>query len=154
LEDFLNELIYIKFLNAMLKIFKLIVLFVSITVFSQVKRAKNWEEAKQIAKLENKDILIEFTGSNWCKPCIKMEKEVLSNAKFQEFVKDKFVLLVFDLQMPIQTDSENFIIFDRYKKLYNVSHYPTYIVTDFDGKEKLRLKGYYSLNNFIKNLAK
>lgn len=97
---------------------------------------------------------MEFTGSNWCKPCIRMEKEVLSNLEFQKFAKDKFVLFVLDLQMPISIDSENYKTFEKYEKQYKVNFYPTYIILDKDGKEKKRLKGYFKLNNFIKKLSK
>lgn len=138
----------------MRKLLLTILFFISISVFSQITKTDTWDEAQKIALSENKDILIEFTGSSWCKPCIRMEKEVLSDPKFEEFAKDKFVLFVLDLQMPIKVDSENYQTFERYKKIHNVSFYPTYILTDSDGKEKTRLKGYYSLNNFIKKLSK
>lgn len=137
----------------MRKLLSTLFFFLSISAFSQITKVSTWEEAQKIASSENKDIIIEFTGSNWCKPCIKMEKEVLSHSTFEAFAKDKFVLFVLDLQMPIKVDSENYQTFERYKKIHNVSFYPTYILTDSNGKEKTRLKGYYSLNNFIKKLS-
>ena len=42
--------------------------------------AQNWEttwkDATQKASAENKKIVLVFSGSDWCIPCIKLEKEV------------------------------------------------------------------------------
>ena len=46
--------------------------------FSQVQKIYTWDEAKKIATEKNINILIEFTGSTWCRPCIKIEKEVIN----------------------------------------------------------------------------
>lgn len=51
--------------------------------------AVNWttdfDNAKEIAKNEDKNILVYFTGSDWCGPCIKLKKDL--------FVKDRFIAL-------------------------------------------------------------
>jgi thiol-disulfide isomerase/thioredoxin len=42
--------------------------------------AQNWqtdfEEAKRIASEQNKNIIIVFSGSDWCAPCIKLDKNI------------------------------------------------------------------------------
>ena len=67
--------------------------------FSQVQKIYTWDEEKKIATEKNINILIEFTGSTWCKPCIKMEKEVINSKEFEDFYKDKFLMFVLDLEI-------------------------------------------------------
>jgi len=47
--------------------------------------------------MENeKPILMSFSGSDWCKPCIKLSKEVFETIIFQKFAKKNFILLRLD----------------------------------------------------------
>ncbi|MEZ4774179.1 MAG: thioredoxin family protein [Bacteroidia bacterium] len=62
----------------------------------------DFETAMQIAATENKSVLMVFSGSDWCKPCIKLKKEVLDHPAFCEFAARQLVLLNLD--------------FPRYKK--------------------------------------
>ncbi len=52
--------------------------------------------AKKEAAESKKDLLIDFTGSDWCGWCIKLNKEVFSHEPFKAGVKDKFVLVELD----------------------------------------------------------
>ena len=56
----------------------------------------NWEEAKAKAKAENKPILINLTGSDWCGWCIKLDKEVFSKKEFKDYAKENLVLVELD----------------------------------------------------------
>lgn len=56
----------------------------------------NFEEAKEIASKNNQNIILVFQGSDWCGPCIKLDKEVWSTAEFQNLSKDHFVMLQAD----------------------------------------------------------
>jgi thioredoxin-related protein len=47
--------------------------------FSVIKWYANLEEAKKIARKEHKYILLNFSGSDWCGPCIRFHKEILEN---------------------------------------------------------------------------
>lgn len=53
---------------------------------AQVPWQTDWESAKQSAISGNKPILILFSGSDWCKPCILFEREVLSSDSFAGFL--------------------------------------------------------------------
>ncbi len=80
--------------------------FVSLMVFSQENSVEKsiaipkWEStfelAKKRAKQEKKTILIYFSGSDWCGPCIKLDNELFHTDKFETFSKDKFVLYLAD----------------------------------------------------------
>src|SRR6516164_11252706 len=56
----------------------------------------NYQQALAQAAKEKKNVLIDFTGSDWCPPCIQMEKEVLSQREFIAFAKNNLVLLKLD----------------------------------------------------------
>jgi thioredoxin-related protein len=56
----------------------------------------NFEQAKQQAKEKDQMILLNFSGSDWCAPCIKMKKEVFDSPQFQEFADEKLVLVKAD----------------------------------------------------------
>ena len=53
-------------------------------------------EAKKTAKEQNKKIIIVFQGSDWCIPCVKLEKEVWSTEIFQKYATSHFVMLKAD----------------------------------------------------------
>ncbi len=55
-----------------------------------------FEEAKEIARKESKYVLIYFSGSDWCKPCMKMKREIFETPKFKDFAKEHLVCLLAD----------------------------------------------------------
>ena len=48
--------------------------------------------AQQVAKELHKLILLNFSGSDWCAPCIKLDRDIWSTQVFQAFAKDHLVL--------------------------------------------------------------
>jgi len=62
--------------------------------------AQNWHtdfvRAKQIATENEHAIVLVFQGSDWCAPCIKLDREVWSTAAYQALAKDHFVMLKAD----------------------------------------------------------
>ena len=53
----------------------------------------DFEKAKEEAKSEHKCILLNFSGSDWCAPCIRMHKEIFENTAFTQY-SDKHLVLV------------------------------------------------------------
>lgn len=53
----------------------------------------NFEEAKAIAEKENKYILLNFSGSDWCAPCIKMKQEVFESKTFLSMAEKQLILV-------------------------------------------------------------
>jgi thioredoxin-related protein len=94
----------------------------------------DYEAAKKLAADEKKDLLIDFTGSDWCGWCIRLQKEVFSQDDFKKAAKDQFVLLEVDFpqdetKLPEATRQQN-------KKLgeqYQVEGYPTILLCDAKG---------------------
>ena len=95
----------------------------------------NWEEAKAKAKAENKPILINLTGSDWCAWCIEIEKEVFSSKEFQEYAKANVVLMEADFprkkEQPEDLKKQN----AELKKQYLAGGYPTVWLLDAEGKK-------------------
>lgn len=53
----------------------------------------DFDKAKEIAAKENKNILLNFSGSDWCGPCIKMKKQVFETEIFKTFATENLVLV-------------------------------------------------------------
>jgi thioredoxin-related protein len=95
----------------------------------------DFEAAKKQAADEKKDLLVDFTGSDWCGWCIKLNEEVFSHAAFKDGVKDKFVLVEVDFprdesKLSKATQAQN----EELKTRYAVPGFPTVLVCDSQGK--------------------
>lgn len=76
-------------------------LLMSFTVLSYAQSDhENWftdfETANQFATEHDGYILMVFAGSDWCKPCIQLKKDILTSDDFNEFAKDKMAILYLD----------------------------------------------------------
>lgn len=60
---------------------------------------EDFAQASALSKKTNRPMLLEFTGSDWCPPCIQMNKQIFSTKKFQDFAKDNLVLMKVDFPM-------------------------------------------------------
>src|SRR5215472_4032925 len=56
----------------------------------------DFAQASQQAAQEHKYILLDFTGSDWCPWCIKMDKEVFNQSQFSDFALKNLVLVKLD----------------------------------------------------------
>jgi hypothetical protein len=68
--------------------FILPVLFLSFTEWHH-----DLADAEQIAKKEHKHILLNFSGSDWCGPCIRMRREIFGTQAFQRMADTDLVLV-------------------------------------------------------------
>ncbi len=92
------------------------------------------EAAKAKAAAEGKAVLVDFTGSDWCGWCIRLRKDVLDKPAFEEYAKDKFVLMEVDVPRNPEFDPE---LLRRNRALceqYKVDGFPTIMVLDSAGK--------------------
>jgi thioredoxin-related protein len=58
--------------------------------------SSNLEEASLDAQEKDKDILMVFAGSDWCKPCMKFKKDILEDAEFESFASENLTILYLD----------------------------------------------------------
>ena len=94
----------------------------------------DFDAAKAKAKKEGKAILMEFTGSDWCGWCVRLRSTILDSRDFQQYAKDKFVLLEVDI--PRNVNKIGAAQHARNRAIaaqYNISTYPTILVLDADG---------------------
>ncbi len=90
------------------------------------------DKALELAKKEKKPLLVEFTGSDWCPPCIAMRKNVFSKKEFVEKASKDFILV--ELDFP-NGDKELKKKNDPHAKKYKIEGFPTVILLDHEGKE-------------------
>lgn len=72
---------------------KLIAAFFIIAGFSNVQWLHNYNEAVQLAQKSHKHILLNFSGSDWCGPCIRLHNEVFTTDNFIKLADADLVLL-------------------------------------------------------------
>ncbi len=53
----------------------------------------NFQEAQSAARVSHKFILINFSGSDWCGPCIRLRKEILESKTFEDFALSHLLLV-------------------------------------------------------------
>ncbi len=95
----------------------------------------DYEAAKKQATDEKKNLLIDFTGSDWCGWCIKLDKEVFSHDEFKTGVKDTLVLV--EIDYPRDKSKQTPLVISQNETLktkYSIEGYPTILLTDEAGK--------------------
>jgi len=102
----------------------------------------DYDKALAQAKAEKKLVLLDFTGSDWCGWCIKIDKEVFSKQDFKTFAKANLVPVTLDFprgkKLPKKTVDQN----SKLKGEFKVSGFPTLVLLDGEGKELSRWGGY------------
>ena len=93
------------------------------------------EKAFKQAKEEKKSVLVEFTGSDWCPPCIAMRKNVFSKKEFVDAASKKYILV--ELDFP-NGDKEVKEKNQPFAEKYKIEGFPTVILFNSDGKEFTR----------------
>jgi len=141
------------------KLLMMIAVALGLMLGSTVSASDGWltdiTKAKADAKMGKKIILVEFSGSDWCGPCILINKSVFSTAEFKKFAKDNLVLLLADF--PNNKKNQSADLQKRniaLAKKYNIKGFPTILLLDYDGKVIARTVGYQpgSAADYIKQL--
>jgi thioredoxin-related protein len=117
----------------------------------------DFEQAKIQAKKNNQLILLSFSGSDWCAPCIRMKKEIFDAPQFQEFAATNLVLVKADFprhkknQLEVKQIEHN----EKLAEQFNPNgKFPLTILLDSDGKVIRQWDGYsdMSVEEFINEL--
>ena len=95
----------------------------------------DYAAAKKQAAEEKKDLLLDFTGSDWCPPCKMLTANILSKPEFRELTKDKYVLVELDFpqdetKVSEETRKQN----EELQGKYAIEGYPTILLCDADGR--------------------
>jgi thiol:disulfide interchange protein len=109
------------------------------------------EKAFEQAKTEKKSVLVEFTGSDWCPPCIAMRKNVFTKKEFVDAASKNFVLVELDFPNNDKATKEKN---QPYAEKYKIEGFPTVILFNSDGKEFTRFfaSEYPKVDAFLKHL--
>lgn len=92
-------------------------------------------KAQAQAKADNKLVMLDFTGSDWCGWCIKLNNEVFSQPEFVAYAKKNIVPVEVDFPNKKKLSAEQKKANDALAKKYGIKGYPTIIVLDGDGKK-------------------
>ena len=130
-----------------------------IDLAAQAEAEKAWTEDFPAAQLrateQKKRLFVDFTGSDWCPPCIALHDKVLTQPEFLQHAKEHFVLVKVDFprnkpQADPQREANQILA-----RAYRVQSFPTVLVLEANGTEVQRLNGYNGASpaDFIKSLT-
>src|ERR1044071_1571360 len=106
-------------------------------LFSNVTWETDFTKAQQSAQSEHKFILVNFSGSDWCGPCIRMHKEIFDNSSFTQYATDHLVLVNADFprlkkhELPKDQQKKNDELADKYNRN---GIFPLTVLLSADGK--------------------
>jgi len=103
--------------------------------------AQEWQTDYNLASLEaiekNRPIILVFQGSDWCAPCIKLDREVFQSEAFQLYAKDHFVMLEADFPrkkkntLPENQQKKNNALAEKYNPR---GIFPFVVILNSEGK--------------------
>lgn len=93
-------------------------------------------EALVQSKKTGKPLMVEFTGSDWCPPCIMMHKAVFSKEEFIKKASEKFILVKIDIPKSDEALTKKN---QEVLKAYKVQGVPTVLLLDADNREFARI---------------
>jgi thioredoxin-related protein len=106
-------------------------------MFSALPWSGDFKDITAQAQRDNKMILINFSGSDWCGPCIRLRKEILETAVFEDYAKNNLLLVRADFprQKKNQLDKEQVKRNEALADKYNPQgKFPFTLLVDKDGK--------------------
>jgi len=126
----------------------IILLFVVLFATTEIQAQTDLNQALNQAIKENKIVLMNFSGSDWCKSCIILKKTILNTDEFKDFAKNELVILNVDFPRAKknQLSKEQIKINEALAEKYNKKgQFPTIVILNKEG-EVLGKTGYKKLN--------
>lgn len=97
----------------------------------------DFAEAQKQAKVTHKQILINFSGSDWCGPCIRLRTEILESESFEKYAAENLLLVRADFprQKKNQLTKEQVRLNESLAEVYNKDgKFPYTVLVDENGK--------------------
>jgi thioredoxin-related protein len=116
---------------------KLLAIFITMLFTTGVTWCGDFGAAQKQAAQEHKLIIINFSGSDWCGPCIRLRKEILESSTFESYAADHLVLVRADFprQKKNQLSKEQIKLNESLADKYNPDgKFPYTLVVDEHGK--------------------
>jgi thiol:disulfide interchange protein len=114
----------------------------STAVPAEIHWTEDYPAALAQAKAENKLLLLNFTGTDWCVPCQILEHTVFDSPGFRTWAGDKYILVTLDFPNRKQQDDALKARNKTLKEQYKVEGFPTILILDPAGKERARTLGF------------
>jgi uncharacterized protein YyaL (SSP411 family) len=98
----------------------LLVIVSCFTLLSSSIWEPNFEKALQVAREKNELVLLNFSGSDWCGPCMRMRKEIFDNAIFLAMADTSLIMVNADFprnkknQLDKKLKAQNEALAERY----------------------------------------
>jgi protein disulfide-isomerase len=102
----------------------------------------NYEAALDQAAKQDKMVLLDFTGSDWCGWCIKLRKDTFSKPEFQKFAEEKLVLVELDFPRAKEQNPDLKKQNQELAEKFGIEGLPTLVLVDPKGTEVTRNVGY------------
>lgn len=110
-------------------------------LFTSLLYSQDWkldfEQAKKLAIEENKNIVIVFSGSDWCAPCIKLDRNIWQSEAFNKAAEENWIIVRADFPRKKANQLEEIQITKNRKlaEKYNTEgSFPLVVVVDKNGK--------------------
>lgn len=101
---------------------------------SSVEWLTDYPKALEKAKAENKTVLLNFTGSDWCGWCIRLNNEVFSKTEFADWAAKNLVCVKLDFPRRTAIDPALSAQNQKLAQTHGVTGFPTIILVDGAGK--------------------
>ena len=127
---------------------KLLLVLLALLLTAGPAVAADWEtdyaRALQTAKAENKRVLLDFTGSDWCGPCIQLNRRAFSRPEFISYAAKNLILVEIDYPQRKKQSASLVKQNEKLAKQYGIEEkgYPTIVLLDPAGKIVRELSGY------------
>ncbi len=96
---------------------------------------EDYAKAMETAKTEHKHVLLDFTGSDWCSWCMKLDKEIFDKPAFKTFAKDTLVLVKVDFPRATPISDKIKKQNAKLEQKFGIEGYPTLFILDAEGKQ-------------------
>ncbi len=89
------------------------------STFSQEKSKPTYNQITEQAKKENKRILLYFSGSDWCAPCVKFKRFFIETEQFKTFTQNNILVYNADFprqkknKLPKDIDQQNVVLAEK-----------------------------------------
>src|SRR5437773_945905 len=115
-----------------------VAILIGLVILPAVARADDgwlheFDEAATVATRLGKDILIDFSGTDWCGPCKRLWDQTLSRPEFIELASRRFVLLDIDNLAREAMPEGRKERYDALQKRYGIRAFPTLVMATAEG---------------------
>ncbi|MBM4014085.1 MAG: thioredoxin family protein [Planctomycetes bacterium] len=95
----------------------------------------DWDVAAKAAKEAGKDLLVDFTGSDWCGWCIRLDEEVFAHAAWKSAIVADYVLCALDFPNGDEAKAKvpNAARNEELREKYGVNGFPSILLMTADG---------------------